>query len=139
MIIWENEHIFSSASKGKQNNGNNRFARTIKSMMTPRTVALVIQQQRPPVNISLQAAGFSDYQLTGGYQAESCPIAHLQVSLTLLERHGNNKSNLHYKRSWCSRRTRPQYYGDDINPSYRSSTRPAVTQGVTSYRTVNKA
>lgn len=95
-------------------------------------VATIIPQQRAPLNRSQENAGLCSLCFTKGLQDEECPVALLQVRLTLLKQLEINKNNLPYNLNWSPPLEQSPYYWDPINASHRSSTKPIVAQCVNS-------
>lgn len=125
MAIREDEYDSSSSLEGKKKKEGTRFKRQNK---TPTTVAPIIQQKRARDNRLPEISGYGRLYFMIGHQAEEFPAVSLQVRLTPLQQHENNKDNIPHNRNWLSPLRRSPYYLDLINPSHDSSSEPTLFQ-----------
>lgn len=136
MGIAEDRRTSSSTPEGNRKKGGNRFKHQNKNKKTSTTVAPIVYQQQDPVNRLEKNTAYFRLCVTRDLQAENCHVITLQVSLTLLPRHENNKNNILYKINWSLHHRRSPYYRDPINSSYRSPTKAKVTKRISDTATL---
>lgn len=138
IAIRQDEYSFPSPSEGKKKKRDSHFKCYNKNKKTAVTVVYTITQPRAPENSSLGEYQFSPPLFYERSPSRRMPCFHIQGRFTLLQQFQNDKGSITYKRNWSRRRGRSKSYQNPINPSYRSSTKPKVAQGINSSGTVNK-